>query len=277
MNLSRTLCAALLLAALACAPVFAQSSARAEISSIMFSLIDLDLTDGITPSLTFTSPVPFGESTAGWEIYDGHTGFLVNQEVRGTEPLGTLAVSRLRSDLPHTVSDLAASISGTTLADKALRTSASMLDRVGENTSTAWLRSGYVAFVLTPNTSVTLSADLLAMADAGGIAGPGLWATGYAAAYMGLAAQGDTDWSTARLEHNAVFGQDRGSGVAQTFSLTRANASNAEGAFVLGFQLQSTAYTSPIVAPPVPEPATYAMLLAGLGLLAARARFLSHA
>jgi hypothetical protein len=203
-------------------------------------------------------------------------GYLVNEEVKGPEPLGVVSLSHVRDELPHTRSVLSTSITGTTLADKNLSVSASMIDRFGENTSAAWLRSGYVAFVLSPNTEVSFSADLSVHADAGSIAGPGLWATGYAGAYMGVTYQGDVNWTTARLQHLAVFGQNRGTGLQQTFSVSRSNTSGAAGDYVLGFVLQATAYTTPVVTPPVPEPATYAMLLAGLGLLAARARFLNQ-
>ena len=273
MNISTSFAATVLLSVSLNSMALAQSSASASISAITFQLIDLDLADGIAPSLSFISDIPYGESNGGWEIYDNHTGLLLNQEAKGAAPLGPFRVSRSYVDEPHMRSEVSAGISGAALADKSAWASASMLDRLGENTSIAWVRSGFVAFVLSPNTSVTFTADVSLLAEAGPVAGPGLWAAAIAGASMGMRGEHDSDWVSASLYHNAVFGEDRGAGREDSFSISRANTLHTSDSYVLNFQASASAYTTPAIPPPVPEPATYAMLLAGIGIVAMRRRF----
>ena len=120
----------------------AQSSARAQISNIRFSLVDLDLYDGVTPALVFLPFVPPGASNGGWEIYDPHTNLLVNDEKVSSEPLGVMNASRTYVDEPHLRVALSSGVSGSTLADKVMWASGSMTDTVGENNSNSWIRSG---------------------------------------------------------------------------------------------------------------------------------------
>ena len=255
---------------LAAGAALAQSGAEARISNITLELTDLDLADGVTPSLSFYEQVP--GPTAGWGIYDEHTGALTGDTQTGNGPLGSASVTESRIDLPHTRSDLSAGIAGESLAGKYLWASASMVDTVGANTSNAYVQSGNVWFVLSPHTRVTLSAELSVRSSAGPSAGPGLYAIGYASAALGLYASRENVWQSTPLYHNAVYSEDRGPGWDATYSLSFSNASGDSADYAMGVNVSAMAYTSPVIPAPVPEPASIAMLLAGLGLITARTR-----
>lgn len=106
------------------AGALALSDGEAQISNVTFQLIDLDHADGIAPSLTFNTDVQ--GPTAGWEIYDEHSGSLTGDTRIGSAPLGPVSVAQSHVDEPHTRSDLSAGISGVALADKQLWARASM-------------------------------------------------------------------------------------------------------------------------------------------------------
>ena len=245
----------------------AQSDGEAQISNVTFQLIDLDPADGIAPSLTFNTDAQ--GPTAGWEIYDEHSGSLTGDTRIGSAPLGPVSVAQSHVDEPHTRSDLSAGISGVALADKQLWARASMRDTVGANASTAYVQSGNAWFVLSPQTRVTLSADLSVRTSAGPVAAPGLHAIGSAWAALGLYSSRDNVWQSAPLYHNAVFGEDRGPGWDATYSLSFSNSLASAGDYAFGLNVGATAYTSSVIPMPVPEPASLAMLIAGLGLVAA--------
>jgi hypothetical protein len=269
MNLLMRLCTTAFLSAISAAAL-AQSSAEARISNVTLQLIDLDLTDGIAPSLTFNTGI--NGTLAGWDIYDEHTGLLYSDSKTTSAPLGPVTAEQSIDNLPHTRSDVSAGISGINFTDKELWARASMSDTLGTNTTSAYVTSGNVWFVLSPNTQVIFSADLSVRSSAGPVAGPRLFAIANSSATMGLYSSRENVWQSTPLYHNAVFGQDRGPGWDRTYSLSFSNATASEGAYALGLNVGASAYTSAVIPAPVPEPASIAMLLAGLGVVAVRTR-----
>ncbi|MES2902221.1 MAG: PEP-CTERM sorting domain-containing protein [Pseudomonadota bacterium] len=255
---------------LSAAPARAQSSAEAGISNIIIQLSDLDPADGIAPSLTYYN-FQFGP-IAGWEIYDEHARDLRGDTNTASTPLAPVSISHSRNELPHLRSELAAGIRGATLADTSLFASASTVDTIGANTSSAYLQSQNVWFALSPHTRVTLTADLSVRSSAGPIAGPGLHAVAYASAAMALFSWSENVSQTAQLYHNAVFGENRGPGWDRTYSVSVSNNSASGSDYVMGMSVNARTYTSTVIPAPVPEPASMLMLLAGLGILAIHRR-----
>ncbi len=248
----------------------AQSSAEASISNITIQLIDLDLADGIAPAMTLYD-MQFGP-IAGWEINDQHSGMLRGDSNIGSVPLAPTAISHSEFDAPHLRAELAAAITGASLSSTRLQASASMSDSVGANSSTAYVQTQNVWFALTPHTRITLSADLAVRSSAGPVAGPGLYAVGYAAAVLGLHSSRDNVWQSAPLYHNAVFGQDRGPGWDANYSMSFSNTQAGSADYALSMNAVTLAYTSAVIPAPVPEPASLAMLMGGLLVVAGRVR-----
>lgn len=215
------------------APAFAQTGASASAGSLGYELIDLDTSDGITPSLVFQDSWTISTHAS---IYrgastDAYPLALVNAFGPGTSALNEAGA------------EASAWASWTDVASSA-EAHANM------GTSTALWRRG---FLLSPNTEVKFFALGEANADAGD------WYANWAIA--GLVVKIDGSQQIEDLI-------DVRNGEGYTGWMNASVASQGTAA-MQGWVAITTFTESYATAAPVPEPAAPAMLLGGLGLLAA--------
>ncbi|WP_222852972.1 PEP-CTERM sorting domain-containing protein [Massilia genomosp. 1] len=236
----RTLCA---LAALAAAWVPAQantSTASASIAQFQYRLVDLDLNDGIDPSITFGVDTRWLSTTG-----DGQT-----EQISAS---GTTSIVTQFGAAGGTLSDTAllshASLNHSLPVDKLRHEYRNEGKRVGE-------------FILSPNTELIFTAvGKIAQQRDGGLEGSESRIA--MRAYL-LDANGEEyrqfDKSYEVINRNA-------SATINLYGSLRSDATQRNG------QFSFNAYTSLMgVTPPVPEPSTYAMLLAGAAVVGAVAR-----
>lgn len=264
--------AALLVAALAPAlSVHAADtpSAFASASNFRFTLVDLDLNDGIAASLEYIVPPSGAEfSLAFAEVEHGHLPTGVEFEHREYQSAPWKAVSTTTA-LNDGAATLAASgaVSGSELSTLTIGVKASA-DNPDSLTWAYGRAFAPLAFKLSPNTALSLSFDLSVGSTHPGVDAPGASESSiYASLWSGIATQPYNQAFS--LTHS--LGADRygeiGKAGSQTF--TAALTSGAE-AQELSLMVHASAWA--ITASPVPEPATYGMLLAGLALVGAAAR-----
>lgn len=218
------------------APAFAQMGASASAGSLGYELIDLDISDGVTPWLAFQDNWAVSTYAA---IYPGSSRDAFPQALINSFSLGTslLNVAGASAFASASWTDVASSTN--TFANLA--------------TSTGLTRHG---FLLSPNTEVKFFALGTADADAG---------DGYATrALAGLLAKIDGSQQVQDLI-------DVRNGDGYTGWMNTSLASQGAEA-VHGWVAITTFSESYAMAAPVPEPAAPAMLLGGLGLLAAISR-----
>jgi hypothetical protein len=258
-----------LIAALACAtcvaaPAEAQALAEVQLSNFRWALTDLDPNDGITPSLTFF-PQPIGlHSSVRWNFIDTHTGYTRSDMAFGGGFPSTVASGPWFDDEPHYRADLAASIIGSTLANTVMRARAAGYDRAGEMFSNIMALSGGMNFTLSPNSAVSFFADASVHSATWADAAPGYRSIANSMARMWLSPSFG-NWGSTVLEHTAQYGDDTGSGYDQVMRMDYANLGIYDAH--LGVALETMATISTALAP-IPEPETYALLLAGLGIVA---------
>jgi hypothetical protein len=233
--MQRTYIAAILttLATGAAAPALAQQAAEVTLDHLAYRLVDLAPDDGIAPSLTWTSDT----TLAYTHVYDQDGNEIDGRQI---EALGTAGFDNGYATMQVDAQADAARV------------------QLG-------LASGYgyadtnrsFHFTLSPNTQVIFSAD----AD--------LWASwdqsahstvsALAELYGSLRGVGDGDWT-----FNTRAQVDQGS---QHGSLTV--SATSRDAWIDGYLAMNAYAVAESQALPVPEPASGAMLVGGLGLMAA--------
>lgn len=258
--------------AVACGPVYAKASASAEITKLSFTLYDLDPNDGITPGISFT----YGESSAYASIDDYASGLFPWDSRSGSSAFDPVSAA---VGTPH----------GAAMAEVA---GGGTMDSVSANAS-GWITGGggvsnrfqanafptAPQFVLTPWTAIRFDAEGTADAQTTiGTLDEGShyeYADAYAALRFGVNFDGGWEYHYseryAGAYYSAIWDPDLGKYVyggdsghsSGAFSLSFANLSAGEAtgwfdavAYVYGY--------SPYA---VPEPATGALMLAGLALL----------
>ncbi|ATQ77590.1 hypothetical protein CR152_26115 [Massilia violaceinigra] len=248
-----------LAALLAALPAQAQSTSTStsSISNIRYTLIDLDLTDGDSPSFTpgYWEPQGSGLSVgvrdhdSGHEQYDSRHSPDVDFFDQQSIVFNTVTPG---SQPKHV--QVGAGISGTSLDSFAIIANAN-INGSGRGSGTSHVDL-YRTFYLSPNTLLSISFDINTVATHTGPALHG-WASSYASVWIGK--------QNAHFQHNAeVPGELPGQGGLQTFTIT-VQSDNSERLVNIGMEARSTSVLHDIS--PVPEPETYAMLLAGLGLI----------
>lgn len=235
-NLKRSALAAGALAAAVALPAAAQSTASASIENFGFRLIDLDLHDGIAPSITFGPGVSYSVTS----ITDLN-GNLV-QQMR-TDSFGPVGFNSMYGG-------------GKGFTD-AITASASLEVLSGSGYSNA-VNAFY--FVLSANTRVEFTADALASsyfsASTGNSFAQALMTGSLKDSHGNLLTGADTDLNT------------RGSMTAGPMFLSLSTQDSAlSGSLIMKIETNGSSMISP-----VPEPASYAMLAAGASLLAGLAR-----
>jgi hypothetical protein len=278
-------------AALACAigPAFAASSASASLSSITFTLYDLNPTDGIDPLLTFTGGVgTYGSYvTAGaseTDIING--GDSASQTKTGAQFTTSRSASVSTDSSGATASVVGSgltSIGGTTPTSVFL----SSVSASGHATAPAGAGSSdfsanamspqanwYTNFTLSNNTLllVTLNASTSADMTIGYDALNGVAEYAYASTSVSLSGAGASGTGSQNAYDSSGSSVNGwwsfGPASASDSRLMAVSFSNVSGADLGGtFALNANVNGFSQSAVPVPEPETYAMMLAGLGAL----------
>jgi hypothetical protein len=220
----------------------AVASASASISNLSYQLIDLDLADGIAPSLTFTSLSAFGRSESMLGGFNGHSGF------------GSSGISNAYGN------------AGTESSAVGISASARAVDSYDPFTSTAF---SYQNFTLSANTLVLFSSTAKLNAN---------YVKNLADSTASLTLSGDLEsaWSDPS-HHTSAFSRS-----LESVSFTENNgdvfllgALHSVGYTTLGrigMEVRTTAVRTSGGISAVPEPSSYAMLFAGLGLVGFAAR-----
>lgn len=261
---ARSVVATAALTALAAAPsAWAAANASASIGTVTITLIDLDLDDDIAPSMTFSDATSHSVAQLIGEV-------LVSDEADGFyQPTSAMAGGALGEMA-------AATGAGGALA--AVQVAGS--NAVGTDTSGSARGFFLGSFSLTPRTRVTLSTTVeLSALTTVGYDGYSIFESGAADGSIelgisqgtGFQSYGEFRYATASYAWDGVHYVGETDSFNGELSLTYSNLSDN---FVSGYyQAQANAVATSAI--PVPEPGTYAMLLAGLagiGIMVRRRR-----
>ncbi|NHZ94777.1 PEP-CTERM sorting domain-containing protein [Massilia sp. CCM 8734] len=274
----------MMVAAVLGAPLLAQAQVRvdASLSNFSYTLVDLFPNDGIVPSLTIVAPGGFAgasQISANLRQYGSTLPSLDDHRSQFT----TRYNRDIKASLDSAAGKSSASVTGTDFASLQFRTTASTTSSVaGTRRAHASVSSSVVEFVLSPGTQVSFFADFNGSASTAKPASSlfredvdiegSFSLVGYV---QDRAIGGDS--KVIRVKAANGYYDASPPAMASTkerFSLTFDNNSALSSNLDLKFALNSSAdseYYS-MLPLPVPEPATTAMLLAGLGLVAGAAR-----
>lgn len=263
------------------APAMAAGSASATISGFSVRLIDLNPTDGITPSISFEPGSFFVDE-------EGLSGF-VSSYIEGSfgsfdDFSSSLTFSPISSSLSQAGATASAAISGNeTLPGTTLSAAATTSDLVAGASSRQIYASGNSdlssIFKLSGNTLAVFSVRASAS-----LSGAGGYVQGPSGQYFGDQGSAEADiYVSGPGALNSEGGYQESSDEFEFF-----NFNNGEGALPFDFsgteelsatflnltggtlsgelEFDASAYVSTSTAP-VPEPGTYALLLAGLGMM----------
>lgn len=243
-SFTKSLCLLATAAAFSAPALAASASASASIDQFTFELIDLDLTDNITPAITF------GEQT--WFSNVRYAGYpYQNEEIASA---GTVEV--IRSFGAGRAANSATAVS----------TSSNMVNPSAPYT-TEYSFSGQstyaVDFTLTPGTGLRMAAVGSIAVDKNG------WDTLSSASLVldSRLAQWDAPWSEAQTSTQRVSTGQPGSGTFNLSAYLFTEDVARSGRF--GISATSSTYITTIPGP-IPEPSTYAMLLAGAAIVAVK-------
>ncbi|MEI7464322.1 MAG: PEP-CTERM sorting domain-containing protein [Burkholderiales bacterium] len=266
--------AILVLSALTVTPAFAAGSASVSTGPLVVTLTDLDLTDGITPSITFfqygweRSSVYVNAGTGTGDYEEGTSGYApvwISQSGLGSSAaasvvgdgtaLGTtLTASATSSDVYSLAPSTYLSGESNSGVSGSFKLSGATLAIFSINFTAAASGAGYYE---DPITSSFYGED----AEAGAslrVIGPGAFGGG------GSYQESDVDWSTfVDIDvptSGPLVSYDRT--VSQSLKVTFLNLTKGDLAGDL--EIDAYAYSDSSALPAVPEPGTSAMLLAGL-------------
>lgn len=252
-----------LAAALSATPAFAASSASASIGPLALELIDLDLGDGITPSITFVGGNGFFNASASqsgmlnFEQKFGASAFAL--EIANAALGGVQAASFIGGTGTAEGSSFGASGSASDFVGLAAESA-----RFVANVSTPDGGFGIGFFVLTPQTQLIVSASATITAQGTGASGNPSPSGDRASAVAAISiptAGSDT------LEYLNFSDGSTGFNYSEsrtlTVSVSNLTASDLQVNYGITAQVDGSTFASA-----VPEPASAATLLAGLAGLA---------
>ncbi|CUI06233.1 PEP-CTERM sorting domain-containing protein [Massilia antarctica] len=263
--------------ALACAnPALAQIGARTSIGNVRYILTDLDPNDGIAPSLSPLASAPLAmTSLVTTETYDGLRHAYSPHSLEGDTPMAPVADAQSYLSAPDgrplTQLDSAAKVEGGSLSGMSLETSAYNNASVGYLHVASGAQVNMAPFILSPMTSITFSIDY-AFDSAIGPLPDGLTYTQiYSSVAFTFVVTPPGDYIGVADGATYMYGENmQGTAGPGILNVSYDNRVANDMVSYVSFNSWTTA-TSNIPAP-VPEPMTWAMLLAGLGIVVAARR-----
>lgn len=285
-----------LLSVVCASPAMAAVSASANISSFTVSLYDLNPLDGVAPTITWSQPAyaSYGNFTQAY-VYDnsgyGSGGYVTNYSGLGSSNISTGSSSHASATASVAASSSALTPSGVVSASGSAYATASS----GTTSFYGYAVDPYYyynSFVLSANTAVVFTATAASQAATTvgynsktgqsesasatatlTVSGTGPSGTGYQSASDSVSSYASYVWGG--YTYDPVAGgysynylpQSASSSATLVGSFVNVSKGNLTGQ--LQVQAYANGYTSVVA---VPEPETYAMLLAGLGMIGAVAR-----
>ncbi len=244
-------------------PAFGQSSASASLINFSYSLVDLDLTDGITPSITFADPGA-GLSFASVNLRDWE-GFQIAADAE--QGAYAFAPVSARASLPTARGE--AAMSGSLVSGLSLQSRYTINDFGGHLIEVENAVSSGAGFILSPMTSLILHADvaLSAFVDIG--ASSTLQGSAFTGIYMDVTPGFDNDAPVlvAGRTLSATTGESLNDAATLALTVRNGGAVPVDNFLHMAIGGRGNLYSIPAV----PEPSAWAMLLAGIGLLGYRA------
>lgn len=249
-------------AVLSACSAFAGSYAEGTVDAVTITLIDLDTSDGIAPSISFNP----GASRASAVVYQPFGVF--DDDVRnGSGPWSDVsaAVTLSQGHAAAEVAGAAADGSGASLrASGQAAEPGAPLGAAVQYGAQAWapyMAAG--AFVLSPWTAVTFTAQatLSTITQSSAVSRE----SAIAGAYLYLDGTGDVF----SLDCASTAGQQCTATNTRQLSVSFSNAAGLSAEATFQAWVQAAGYSQAVG---VPEPAAALMLLAGLGVVAGRAR-----
>jgi PEP-CTERM motif len=236
--------------------VMAQASSTAAVSDTRYQLIDLDATDGIAPTITF-----FGTSnTSGARVFTGNS----SDGYSSTATRNSTSTRAISVSIGDGNASADASYSGDNFGSLFSAGQVSNLGNFGASQSFS------SSFTLAPNTL------LLVLGRMSGKVVGGMYYDQYASSSASISLSGNLTSSGGYQSSQFYTGANTlFSGSSQynsEFGLSFINGTTSEitGSYSVATSVEGVNNVVPAV--PVPEPETYAMMLAGLGLLGFVAR-----
>ena len=263
MNAFRTCILPAVLCVCAVASSQAQTTAHASVTNVAWELIDLTPNDGIAPSISFdvTGNFDFLEPRLSLVLIDSDPSVSRNKDT--TVPLFTpLAESLSYTDSSSTpATTLSASAASTVNLQTGMSAQAQASSDPDGGLAAAFVNSGYIHFILAPNSALKLSADLAASGAFDPSSSVGYT---YAAArlfYFANVPESSSHWYSSTMDSVVYKAGDSAEGsVARQVEGLISNGSASPVVSAFAFDTHVITNT----AAPVPEPATYGMLIAGL-------------
>jgi PEP-CTERM motif len=262
---------------LAFGPAQAASSASAQFKGLTATLTDTNLHDGITPSLVFTSEFDGGDqsrSHVSAGVFQDFTTYGFNEQY-GSSPFSSISTST-----QYGSSTAGASVTAVGSAMNLSAHGSALGGPASEYFANASLQSptdAQIFFRLSGHTSVTfsgvasVSTSLTSHDDSGTSAEVFLQSFG-GVSFNNVARTGGASPTndTASLSLNAIFpDQPLHQSATQRLSVTVTNTGSSP--FIGEFEAYASVQGGASISP-VPEPGTYAMMLAGLALVGYVAR-----
>lgn len=258
----------------------ANSFASATLGPITMTLYDLNPLDGIQSSLTFAANPPGVGTTAYSSISQSTTGLNQSLSNTSTTPWGDISASKSASlvSAHASVSGAAqpSAINGVTLSASGSATN-TVSNSVNFSSYTAWVNApnSKGEFTLSANTLVVFTADYTTSASLNGAPSDYYYNWAYASAGLsvsGTGAAGIGDQSSSALRDASVhalfqpwISSESGT---MTVSFLNMTGGTLNGLLAASVHVSGEAYSVAAI----PEPESYAMMLAGLGFMGMIAR-----
>ncbi len=274
---SSILAVAVAAALLAQAPAFAAASSSASLSNFTITLIDLNVNDGITSSISFAglshsytdaySPLPAG-TLGGFNV--GSSAFDVSSS-SSSSSLASAYASSTGGGSQITYSGASTTLVGALTASGQASGGSPGIDPAGYAADSGWNGEGSASFTVSANTMVLFSATAhVNAAVTHGYTGlPNdyessrgsvlMWITGPSSGGSGLQFSADSLESV--VDNTMPLFANNATGTLGV-SLVNFSASDMAGQFYASAAVDGLSF-----APAVPEPESYALMLAGLGAL----------